>query len=78
MALVKKNAAIYIADSEASNKLVRTAINTVNDETKIASLEKNIEKMGKPNAAEDIAGEVLMLADAYIEKETRRRKENLR
>lgn len=78
MALVKKNAAIYIADSEASNKLIRTAINTVNDETKIASLEKNIEKMGKPNAAEDIAGEVLMLADAYIEKETRRRKENLR
>lgn len=78
MALVKKNAAIYIADSEASNKLVRTSINTVNDETKIASLEKNIEKMGKPNAAEDIAGEVLMLADAYIEKETRRRKENLR
>lgn len=78
MALVKKDAAIYIADSEASNKLVRTAINTVNDETKIASLEKNIEKMGKPNAAEDIAGEVLMLADAYIEKETRRRKENLR
>ena len=41
-------------------------------------LEENIEKMGRPNAAEEIAEEVMMLADAYIEKETRRRKENLK
>ena len=41
-------------------------------------MEKNIEKMGKPNAAEEIAEEVLMLADAYIEKETRRKNENVR
>ena len=34
--------------------------------------------MGRPNAAEEIAEEVMMLADAYIEKETRRRKENLK
>ena len=32
----------------------------------------------KPNAAQEIAEEVLILADAYMEKETRRIKENLK
>ena len=78
MALVEKDAAIYVADANAKEELVAKAIKTVRDESKIASLEENIEKMGRPNAAEEIAEEVMMLADAYIEKETRRRKENLK
>lgn len=78
MALVEKDAAIYVADAKAKEELVAKAIETVNDDTKIASLEDNIEKMGRPNAAEEIAEEVMMLADAYIEKETRRKKENLK
>ena len=78
MALVDKDAAIYVADANAKEELVAKAIETVRDESKIASLEENIEKMGRPNAAEEIAEEVMMLADAYIEKETRRRKENLK
>jgi UDP-N-acetylglucosamine--N-acetylmuramyl-(pentapeptide) pyrophosphoryl-undecaprenol N-acetylglucosamine transferase len=78
MALVNKNAAIYVADAKVKEELITKAIETVNDDAKIAELEENIEKMGKPNAAEEIAGEVLMLADAYIEKQTRREKENLR
>ena len=78
MALVDKDAAIYVADAKVKVELVKKAIETVNDEAKIASLEENIQKFGKPNAAEDIAEDVLMLADAYIEKETRRKKENLK
>ena len=78
MALVDKDAAIYVADAKAKEELVAKAIETVNDDSKIASLEENIEKMGRPNAAEEIAEEVMMLADAYIEKETRRKKENLK
>ena len=78
MALVEKDAAIYVADANTKEELVAKAIETVRDESKIASLEENIEKMGRPNAAEEIAEEVMMLADAYIEKETRRRKENLK
>lgn len=78
MALVEKDAAIYVADAKAKEELVAKAIETVNDDIKIASLEENIEKMGRPNAAEEIAEEVMMLADAYIEKETRRKKENLK
>lgn len=78
MALVDKNAAIYVADNKAKDELVAKAVETVNDEALLRSLEENIEKMGRPNAAEEIANEVMMLADAYIEKETRRKKENLK
>ena len=78
MALVEKGAAIYVADANAGSELLPTAIATVNDDDKLASLEKNIETMAKPNAAQEIAEEVLMLAEAYSEKETRRIKENLK
>lgn len=78
MALVEKGAAIYVADAKASEELVDKAIETVNNPDAIAQLEQNVEKLGKPNAAEVIANEVMMLADAYIEKQTRRKKENLK
>ena len=78
MALVDKGAAIYVADANAKEELVAKAIDTIRNDALLASLEENIEKMGKPNAAEEIAEEVMMLADAYIEKEIRRKKENLK
>lgn len=67
MALVEKEAAIHVPDSRAKEELIKTAVETVLDEEKIAALEKNVEKLGKPNAAEVIADEVIRLADAYIE-----------
>lgn len=78
MALVDKNAAIYVADANVKEELVTKAIETARDADSIAKLEENIIKFGKPNAADEIADAVLMLADAYIEKQTRREKENLR
>ena len=74
MALVNKGAAIYVADSKVKEELITKALETVNNASVIASLEQNIEKMGKPNAASEIADEVLMLADAYIEKKSKRKK----
>lgn len=78
MALVEKGAAIYVADAKAGEELLPTAVATVNNEEKINALESNIVKLAKPNAAQEIAEEVLILADAFIEKETRRIKENLK
>lgn len=78
MALVDKEAAIYVADAKAKEELVVKAIETVKDDALLQKLEVNIEKMGRPNAAEEIADEVLMLAEAYMEKEIRREKENLK
>lgn len=78
MALVKKNAAIFVGDNEAKEKLVATALTTIADEAKLATLAENISKMAKPKAAEEIAEEVILLAEAYAEKETRRKNENLK
>ena len=72
MALVDKDEAIYVADANVNEELIDKAVETVNDTMKIALLEANIQKMGKPDAASEIADEVLKLADAYIEKNTRR------
>ena len=78
MALVEKGAAILIRDSEAQEKLVTTAIETVYADETLASLSSNIGKMARPKAAEEIAEEVILLAEAYAEKETRRKNENLK
>ena len=72
MALVDKDAAIYVADANVKEELLDKAIETVNDSMKIGLLEANIQKMAKPDAASEIADEVLKLADAYMEKKTRR------
>ena len=78
MALVKNDAAIFVSDSDAKEKLVATALATVGDEKRLAALAENIGKMAKPKAAEEIAEAVISLAEAYAEKETRRKKENLK
>ena len=78
MALVEKGAAILIRDNEAQEKLVATAIETVYADETLASLSSNIGKMARPKAAEEIAEEVILLAEAYAEKETRRKNENLK
>ena len=78
MALVNKNAAIHIADVKAKEELLPTAVSVITDNDRLQSLSENIQGMAKPNAAQQIADEVLMLADAFIEKETRRKKENLK
>lgn len=67
MALVEKDAAIHIPDAKAKEVMIRTAVETVLDAQRIATLEKNVEKLGKPNAAEVIADEVIRLADAYMD-----------
>ena len=78
MALVDKDAAIYVADAKAAEELLSTAVATVTNDERINTLESNIVKLAKPNAAQEIAEEVLILANAYMEKETRRIKENIK
>ena len=44
MALVNKNAAIYVADAKVKDELITKAIETVNDDAKIAELEENTDQ----------------------------------
>jgi UDP-N-acetylglucosamine--N-acetylmuramyl-(pentapeptide) pyrophosphoryl-undecaprenol N-acetylglucosamine transferase len=63
LALANKDAAIYIKDSEAVEKLIPTAIATVTDDAKLQSLTKEIAKLALPSSAEIIADEVIKLAE---------------
>ncbi len=62
MALVNRQAALYVKDAEAPGKVVSMALETVQDEEKLASLSKNILKLALPNSADIIADEVIKLA----------------
>lgn len=63
-ALVKRNAAVMVADSDAESTLVETAFSLISNEEKLRELAQNILTMALPNSAELIAGEVLSLASA--------------
>jgi UDP-N-acetylglucosamine--N-acetylmuramyl-(pentapeptide) pyrophosphoryl-undecaprenol N-acetylglucosamine transferase len=63
MALVNKDAALYVKDAEASKLLLPLAIDTVKDEAKLKSLGVNIRKLALPDSAQIIAKEVIKLAN---------------
>lgn len=65
MALVDKDAAIYIKDSEAEEKLIKIAIELAGDEAKLEALSTNIKKLAFHNSADIIAQEVCKLAEKY-------------
>lgn len=62
MALVDRQAALYVKDSEAAATLLRLALDTVGDEAKLRSLGENIKQLGFPDSAVVIAREVIKLA----------------
>ena len=61
LALVDKDAAIYVKDSEAKEKLLSVALETVKDNEKLKALSNNIAKLALPDSATVIAKEVLKL-----------------
>lgn len=59
MALVAKDAALYVKDSDAPDTLLQLAVDTVGDEAKLKALSENIQKLALPNSADIIANEVV-------------------
>lgn len=68
MALVNKNAAVYVKDSEAPDVLLKQAISIVRDDKQPASLAQNIAKLGLKDSADIIADEVIKLAQHGTER----------
>lgn len=68
LALVNKEAALYVKDADAANELIPLALNVVKDETKLAVLSANILTMAFHHSAEVIADEVIALATKYKEE----------
>ena len=62
MALVNKDAALYVKDADAPDTLLQLAIKTVKDSSRLKSLSENIKKLGLKDSAEIIADEVIKLA----------------
>lgn len=62
LALVNKDAAIYVKDVEAKEKLLPTALETIANAEKLKSLSEQIAKLALPDSATMIAKEVLKLA----------------
>lgn len=67
LALVAKDAALYIKDAEASEKLLKTAIETVLQPETLKKLSTNIAKLAFKDSANTIAEEVWKLALKYRE-----------
>ena len=63
MALVNKQAALFVKDVEAPQLLLPLAVDTVKDDAKLSSLSENILKMALPNSADIIAHEVIKLSE---------------
>ncbi len=66
LALVEKGAAQYIKDSEAKEKLLPLAVRTIVQPELLATLRRQIATMARPNAAADIAREVIALASHKV------------
>lgn len=62
MALVNRDAAVYVKDADAPKVLLKEAVELVNDDAKLSSLSTNIKKLGKKDSADVIADEVVKLA----------------
>lgn len=62
LALVNKDAAIYVKDVEAKEKLLPAALETIANTEKLKSLSEQIAKLALPDSATMIAKEVLKLA----------------
>lgn len=63
-ALSDRGAAILVTDADAVEKLVDTALQTLKDEQKLASMATQIKKMALPNADELIAEEAINLINS--------------
>ncbi len=61
MALVNKDAALYVKDADAPSQLLPLAVKTVQDAASLDSLSKNILKLALPNSADIIADEVFKM-----------------
>ena len=68
LALVNKEAALYVKDAAASRELIPLALQAVKDKDKLALLSKNIQTLAFYHSAEVIADEVIALAKQYVSK----------
>jgi len=65
LALVDKEAALYVKDADAPSQLITLALTSIKDEEKLTQLRTNILTLAHHHSAEVIADEVIALAMKY-------------
>lgn len=68
MALVRKDAALFVKDDEATGKLIPLALKTCQDDQLLEKLSENIKKLSFKDSANVIAEQVYQLAVSYRDK----------
>ena len=68
LALVDKDAALYVKDADAPAEVISLALKTVADDARLAALGANIKKLALPDSADVIADEVVRLACSKSKK----------
>jgi len=58
MALVSKDAALLVKDSEAKEKLLKTAMDLIHDSQRVETLSRNVAPMARLDAAQTIVDEI--------------------
>lgn len=66
MSLVSKGAAVLVKDVEVKDKLISEIQSLLNDENRKSGLESNIKYFAKPEAAKQIAAEILKLCAKQV------------
>jgi UDP-N-acetylglucosamine--N-acetylmuramyl-(pentapeptide) pyrophosphoryl-undecaprenol N-acetylglucosamine transferase len=69
MALVEKNAAILVKDSEARKQLIPEALNLLNNKEKQKQIAKSLKQLEKPNATIEIVD----VCESIVERKRRRK-----
>ena len=62
-ALVKEGAAVMVADKVCCDEAMAEAIRLMQDEEALRRMSENLERLARPNAAEDIVDEILKLLE---------------
>lgn len=60
-ALVKEGAAVMVTDAECRERAVPEALRLLEDEEALQAMSRNLERLARPEAAEDIVDEILKL-----------------
>jgi UDP-N-acetylglucosamine--N-acetylmuramyl-(pentapeptide) pyrophosphoryl-undecaprenol N-acetylglucosamine transferase len=66
LSLVNHDAAILIKDQDAKNELITATLNLFENTEKQKQLSKNIQTLAKPNAAQEIVGEILAIGQSSL------------
>ncbi|MDR1202848.1 MAG: UDP-N-acetylglucosamine--N-acetylmuramyl-(pentapeptide) pyrophosphoryl-undecaprenol N-acetylglucosamine transferase, partial [Tannerellaceae bacterium] len=66
LALVRKEAAIWVTDREAEQELIPKALEVVRDEALLSSLSEHIRALALPDSAERIVDEIIKIMEKGV------------